>query len=70
LIPDLRIYGVNNRLALAGEVKLPGTAEGRNPYNSDLISDMIGTFHFLESNKTSLLTFQVKKNSAPRLEAF
>src|SRR5579862_7173826 len=34
---DLRIYGSNNRLALAGEVKLPGTAEGRSAFNSDLI---------------------------------
>ena len=29
-----------------------------------------GTSHFLESNRTSLLTFQVKKNSAPALDAF
>ena len=36
---DLRIYGAKNRLVLAGEVKLPGTAEGRNAYSDDLISD-------------------------------
>ncbi len=36
---DLRIYDGNKKLLLAGEVKLPGTAEGRNPYDSSLIED-------------------------------
>jgi hypothetical protein len=26
---DLRVYGANHKLILAGEVKVPGTAEGR-----------------------------------------
>jgi len=33
---DLRVYDADNRLILAGEVKLPGTPEGRNAYNSAL----------------------------------
>jgi len=36
---DLRVYGKSNKLILAGEVKLPGTAEGRNAYNSALVDD-------------------------------
>jgi len=36
---DLRVYGKSNKLILAGEVKLPGTAEGRNAYTSALGED-------------------------------
>jgi len=36
---DLRVYGDARRLILAGEVKLPGTPEGRTPYNSALVDD-------------------------------
>lgn len=34
---DLRVYGRKDQLLLAGEVKLPGTIQGRNAFNSDLI---------------------------------
>lgn len=36
---DLRVYGDARRLILAGEVKLPGTPEGRTPYHSALVDD-------------------------------
>jgi hypothetical protein len=36
---DLRVYGAKKELILAGEVKLPGTVEGRNAYHSALVED-------------------------------
>jgi len=36
---DLRIYDRANKLVLAGEVKLPGTPEGRDPYHHALVED-------------------------------
>src|SRR5947208_9253215 len=36
---DLRIYDRGNKLVLAGEVKLPGTPEGRDPYHHALVED-------------------------------
>ena len=36
---DLRVYDKANELVLAGEVKLPGTFEGRDPYHHALVQD-------------------------------
>jgi hypothetical protein len=36
---DLRVYDKANKLVLAGEVKLPGTFEGRDPYHHALVED-------------------------------
>jgi hypothetical protein len=36
---DLRFYNRSGLLALCGEVKLPGTPEGRSPYDDKLIRD-------------------------------
>lgn len=36
---DLRIFGKGGKLALTGEVKLPGTIEGRSPYDGDVVQD-------------------------------
>ena len=36
---DLRIYDRANKLVLAGEVKLPGTPEGQDPYHHALVED-------------------------------
>jgi methylase of polypeptide subunit release factors len=36
---DLRIFEPNGRLALCGEVKLPGTPQGRSPYDDRLVQD-------------------------------
>jgi methylase of polypeptide subunit release factors len=71
---DLRIYGPNNRLVLAGEVKLPGTAEGRNAYSSDLISDAfqkasnLGAEFFFTWNVNKLVLFDSKKWDVPIME--
>src|SRR5665213_153217 len=71
---DLRIYGPNNRLVLAGEVKLPGTAEGRNPYNHLLIGDAfqkasnLGAEFFFTWNVNKLVLFDSKKWNVPIME--
>jgi methylase of polypeptide subunit release factors len=71
---DLRIYGPKNRLVLAGEVKLPGTAEGRNAYNSDLIRDAfqkaanLGAEFFFTWNVNKLVLFDSKKWDVPIME--
>ena len=36
---DLRVYDAKGNLRLAGEVKLPGTPEGRNAFAHDLVDD-------------------------------
>jgi methylase of polypeptide subunit release factors len=36
---DLRFYDASGRLALCGEVKLPGSAAGRSPYDEELVYD-------------------------------
>jgi methylase of polypeptide subunit release factors len=36
---DLRFFDDSGRLILCGEVKLPGTAEGRSPYAEELVRD-------------------------------
>ncbi len=71
---DLRFYGKKNRLVLAGEVKLPGTPEGRNAYNSDLIGDAfhkassIGAEFFFTWNVNKLVLFDSKKWDVPLME--
>ena len=45
---DLRIYEGNHRNpVIAGEVKMPGTVDGRNPYNYELVDDA-----FLKASKS------------------
>ena len=36
---DLRFFGANGKLLLCGEVKLPGTPEGRSPFDHKLCQD-------------------------------
>lgn len=36
---DLRFFGANGKLLLCGEVKLPGTPEGRSPFDDKLCQD-------------------------------
>jgi hypothetical protein len=36
---DLRFYDANGKLVLCGEVKLPGTPEGRTPYDAQLCQE-------------------------------
>ena len=36
---DLRFFDLDGKLILCGEVKLPGTREGRSPYDAELCKD-------------------------------
>jgi methylase of polypeptide subunit release factors len=71
---DLRVYGQKNRLVLAGEVKLPGTPQGRDAYNSDLIADAfnkasnLGAEFFFTWNINKLVLFDSKKWEVPIME--
>jgi len=71
---DLRIYGPQNQLVLAGEVKMPGTVDGRNPYNSDLIEDSFhkassaGAEFFFTWNVNKFVLFDAKKWHLPLME--
>jgi len=71
---DLRIYGQAERLILAGEVKLPGTTEGRNPYHSNLLADAAqkadnaGAEFFATWNVNCLVLFDRKKWHLPLLD--
>ena len=71
---DLRIYDAKKKLVLAGEVKLPGTVEGRNAYNSDLIYDAFhkasgaGAEFFFTWNVNKLVLFDSKKWDVPLME--
>ena len=71
---DLRIYGTKNELMLAGEVKMPGTVEGRNAYNTDLIDDAFqkassaGAEFFFTWNVNKLVLFDSKKWNLPIME--
>ena len=49
---DLRFFDHNGRLVLCGEVKLPGTAEGRSPYDAKLCEDA-----FLKASNAGLRFF-------------
>jgi methylase of polypeptide subunit release factors len=71
---DLRVYGAKNELVLAGEVKMPGTVEGRNAYNSDLIDDAFqkassaGAEFFFTWNVNKLVLFDAKKWHLPIMD--
>ena len=71
---DLRIYGKADKLILAGEVKMPGTVEGRTPYNADLVGDAAqkadnaAAEFFFTWNVNHLVLFDRKKWHLPLLE--
>ncbi len=71
---DLRVYGANNKLILAGEVKLPGTAEGRNAYNFALVDDSChkasnaGAEFFFTWNVNKFVLFDSKLWHLPMME--
>ena len=71
---DLRVYGLQNNVILAGEVKLPGTPEGRNPYNSALVENSyqkasnIGAEFFFTWNVNKLVLFDAKQWQKPIME--
>ena len=71
---DLRVYDAGNRLILAGEVKLPGTPEGRNAYHCALVEDAYqkasnaGAEFFFTWNVNKLVLFDAKQWQRPILE--
>jgi hypothetical protein len=71
---DLRVYGANNKLILAGEVKLPGTADGRNAYNFALVDDSChkasnaGAEFFFTWNVNKFVLFDSKLWHLPIME--
>lgn len=71
---DLQIFGNANKLILAGEVKLPGTVDGRTPYNADLIEDSArkadnaGAEFFFTWNVNLFVLFDRKKWHLPLME--
>ena len=71
---DLRVYDANNRLILAGEVKLPGTQEGLNAYNSTLVDDSYqkasnaGAEFFFTWNVNKFVLFDAKQWQKPIME--
>lgn len=71
---DLRVYVADDKLVLAGEVKLPGTPEGRNAYNSALVEDSYqkasnaGAEFFFTWNVNKLVLFDSKQWQKPIME--
>jgi hypothetical protein len=71
---DLRVYDAANKLVLAGEVKLPGTPEGRNAYNAALVEDAYqkasnaGAEFFFTWNVNKLVLFDCKQWQKPIME--
>jgi hypothetical protein len=71
---DLRVYDANDKLVLAGEVKLPGTPEGRNAYNAALVEDSYqkasnaGAEFFFTWNVNKLVLFDSKQWQKPIME--
>jgi methylase of polypeptide subunit release factors len=71
---DLRFYGVRENLILAGEVKLPGTVDGRNAHSHSLVegsnnkASNAGAEFFFTWNVNKLVLFDAKKWHLPLLE--
>jgi methylase of polypeptide subunit release factors len=68
---DLRFYDTKNRLVLGGEVKMPGTPEGRNAHSHSLIGEAAGKASnagaefFFTWNVNKLVLFDAKKWHLP-----
>lgn len=71
---DVRVYDNKGNLRIAGEVKLPGTAEGRNAFASSLIEDAAqkasnaGAEFFFTWNVNQFVLFDAKQWQKPLLE--
>jgi methylase of polypeptide subunit release factors len=71
---DLRIYDAEGKIALTGEVKLPGTPEGRTPFDPELIedargkADRIGSRFFFTWNVKELVVWDRQLWEQPALE--
>jgi hypothetical protein len=71
---DLRFYDKGDRVALTGEVKLPGTVEGRSPYDGGLIQDAhskadnVGARYFFTWNVNNFVLWDRALWDRPLLE--
>ena len=71
---DLSVYDTKGNLRLAGEVKLPGTPEGRNAFSFSLIEDAAnkaskaGAEFFFTWNVNQFVLFDAKQWQKPLLE--
>ncbi|MBM3890622.1 MAG: hypothetical protein FJ388_16030, partial [Verrucomicrobia bacterium] len=71
---DLRVFGDAGKLILAGEVKMPGTVEGRSSYKSALVEDAASKADnaaaefFFTWNVNVLVLFDRKKWHLPIME--
>lgn len=71
---DLRFYDLNSKVALTGEVKLPGTIEGRSPFNTDLVQDAqakadnAGARYFFTWNVNSFVLWDRYQQDRPLLD--
>jgi hypothetical protein len=71
---DLRFFEPGGKLALCGEVKLPGTAEGRSPYDDALVwdayqkADNAGAQYFFTWNVNTFVLWDRSQWNKPLLE--
>ena len=71
---DFRVYDGSDRLVLCGEVKLPGTQEGRSPYAEELVrdahqkADNAGVQYFFTWNVNLFVLWDRKKWDVPLLD--
>lgn len=71
---DLRVFDKSDRLILCGEVKLPGTPEGRSPYAEELVrdahqkADNAGVQYFFTWNVNLFVLWDRKRWDVPLLE--
>jgi hypothetical protein len=71
---DLRFLDSNGRIALTGEVKLPGTSEGHSPYDGKVIrdaqqkADNANVQYFFTWNVNSFVLWDRYKQDVPLLE--
>lgn len=71
---DLRFFERNGKLALCGEVKLPGTPEGRSPYDDKLVcdahqkADNAGVRYFFTWNVNTFVLWDRSQWDKPLLE--
>jgi methylase of polypeptide subunit release factors len=71
---DLRFYDATDRVILCGEVKLPGTTEGRSPYAEEIVrdahnkADNAGVEYFFTWNVNLFVLWDRKKWDVPLLD--
>jgi hypothetical protein len=71
---DLRFYDKRPKVALTGEVKLPGKPDGRSPYDGDLVRDAqakaddAGAQYFFTWNVNTFVLWDRFKQDVPLLE--